>query len=276
MTKPFFETLRNHLSDIGKALKNNADAASIFPNTGDIGLSREKTYADFLVTHCPANCKVSFGGFIFDQEGNRSQQIDVIITNSKTLQFNWLNRGGNGKIFACIDGCVAVASIKSNLTREELNNALANIASLPSMQPLTVDRIPPGVKIMGYDDWPYKIIYATTGATIKTTKAALNDYYNQNPYHKKPHIIHVIGEYVIIRRSKKHAPTKASEKLHLGHDFYYFPDKNNMVGLAQIIKDVQNFAQGSEGVIYYYNKLFDNLMAQGVFEGKAAIPLDEV
>lgn len=278
MIKPFFKAFTRHLSAIGKVLKNEAEAATMLTNGSDIGSSREKTYAGFLESHCPTNCKVSFGGFVFDQQGNQSKQMDIIITNSKTLQFDWPNRNDKGKVFACIDGCVAVASVKSNLTRSELNNVLDNIASLPSKQPLTGERVPPGAQIISYDDWPYKIVYATTGANIKTMEEALFNYYNQNPNIPectRPHIIHVLGKYVIIRKPADNMPTtSASEKIYLGHNFYYFPDKHDMVGLAQVIRDIQNFAQGSEAIVYNYNALFNNLISQGVFNGEELVALD--
>ena len=114
MAGPFFERLKTYFSKVGEVLKGQADVASIFPNTTDIGISRERIYAEVLRQHLPKSCTVSFGGFLFDMEGNESKQIDLIVLNDTSPQFNFHNPSGQGKAFACIDGCVAVASINTH------------------------------------------------------------------------------------------------------------------------------------------------------------------
>jgi len=152
----FFERLETYLSKAGEVLRGEADVASIFPNSQDIGTSRERIYAEVLKQHLPRSCAISFGGFLFDMEGNESKQIDLIILNDVSPQFNFLNPNGQGKSFACIDGCVAVASIKSTLDSAKLIEALDNIASLPNKVALKEGSHNILVKIRGYENWPYK------------------------------------------------------------------------------------------------------------------------
>ena len=87
MSRPFFERLKKYYSDIGKVLRGEADAASIFPNTTDIGMSRERVYAEMLRLHLPSSCNVTLGGYLFDQDGNESSQIkvDPFVKTQKSL-----------------------------------------------------------------------------------------------------------------------------------------------------------------------------------------------
>jgi len=162
MTKPFFERLKRYYSKVGEVLRGEADAASIFPNTTDIGISRECIYAEVLRQHLPSSCNVFLGGFLFDQSGDESEQIDIIVINESSLQFNFY-RDGTGKSFACIDGCVAIVSVKSMLDSPGLVDALQNIGSIPDKQPLETL---PLIKIVSYEDWPYKVIYASDGIQL--------------------------------------------------------------------------------------------------------------
>jgi hypothetical protein len=65
----FFVRLRKYYLNVAQVLRGEADAASVFPNTTDIGMSREKVYADFLRQHAPSKCNVFLGGFLFDDDG---------------------------------------------------------------------------------------------------------------------------------------------------------------------------------------------------------------
>ena len=76
-------------------------------------------------------------------DGQESKQIDVIVTADVCPQFNFLNRDGQGPTFSCVDGTLAVASLKSNLDSTQLYNALDNLASIPPKLPLMVGCSPP-------------------------------------------------------------------------------------------------------------------------------------
>jgi len=75
--------------DGGAVLRGEAKTASIFPNSSDIGMSREKIFAEFLRLHAPSKCNVVFGGFLFGDDGSESGQLDVLITTDTTPQFNF-------------------------------------------------------------------------------------------------------------------------------------------------------------------------------------------
>lgn len=61
--------LRDYYLSVAMVLRGEAEASSVFPNTTDIGMSREKAYQKFLKLHAPSKCNVFFGGYLFDEDG---------------------------------------------------------------------------------------------------------------------------------------------------------------------------------------------------------------
>jgi hypothetical protein len=166
MAGQFFQRLRAYYLQVAAVLRGEAEAALIFPNPTDIGMSRERVYAEFLRQHAPSKCNVFLGGFLFGNDGSESAQLDVIVTTDTTPRFNFHNPDGQGKSFSPVEGTVAVASIKSTLNKNELEGALAGIARIPPTGPLA-GRVTLGFAIRNYDDWPYKIIYASDGISCR-------------------------------------------------------------------------------------------------------------
>lgn len=199
----FYDRLMNYYSKIGDVLRGEAEAASVFPNASDIGGSRERIYAEVLRLHLPSNCKVMFGGLLFSIDGYTSDQIDILINSQSALQFNFSSKDGSGKSLACIDGCVGVVSVKSRLNKGALEDALNNIASIPDKSPLTHERYNSEMRIQDYNDWPYKIIYASDGYINATSLVKnLNQFYAINsdiPINKRPNLIHIAGKCAAYR-----------------------------------------------------------------------------
>src|SRR5262245_21533624 len=179
MTDHFFVRLRRYYSDVAAVLRGEAKAASIFPNSSDVGLSRERLYAEFLRQHAPTKCNVFFGGFLFGKDGTESKQLDVIVTSDTTPRFDLHNKDGNGKSFAPVDGTIGAVCIKSTLDKKELEDSLLNIAAVPAM-PSLEGRMILGVSIANYDDWPYKVIYASDGISDTILLQHITDFYERN------------------------------------------------------------------------------------------------
>jgi hypothetical protein len=256
---PFFERLKTYLSEVGKVLKGEADVASVFPNAADIGTSRERVYAEFLRQHLPKGATVTSGGFLFDMEGNESKQIDLIVLNDVSPQFNFHNPEGQGKSFACIDGCVAVGSIKSTLNSGQLVDALDNIASLPDKAPLE-SRHHPLVTIRNYEDWPYKVAYASDGMAMNAAINTINTFYEDNgsiPYHKRPNIVHVCGKYNIVRVGKD-ATTRGGAAIE-ENTFWGNPDTSDAYALLATVLGIQARLLSSNQVFYMYQELVNRL-----------------
>lgn len=263
MSKQFFDRLTEYYTNVGEVLRGEANAASIFPNASDIGTSRERIYAEMLRSHVPSSCNVVLGGFLFDQEGNESKQLDILIVNESSLRFDFPSRDGIGKSFACIDGCVGVVSVKSKLDSRELIDSLKNIASLPDKQPLRGDQIPGGLVLPHYDDCPWKIVYASDGIELTTLQESLNGFYSKHPeipYHKRPNLIHVAGKYAL-SRSRLDSVGPRGNVVKTG-DFLGNSDVTDVFGIATAVLNIQVTAMVTKWVLLDYRKMLVNTFQQ--------------
>lgn len=242
-------------------LRGEAEAASIFPNTTDIGMSREKVYAEFLRLHAPSKCNVFFGGFLFSEDGSESAQLDVLITTDTTPRFDFHNKDGNGKSFAPVEGTIAIVSIKSMLNKEALEDALGGIASIPLTMPLD-SRVNPLFSIGNYDDWPYKIIYASDGIAANTLMEHLEDYYLKHPEipnGRRPNIIHVLGKYIIHRAGKSsRAREPGSNEIRSleENQFHCTTHKPDIQGIIGVLWRLQELASTSSHIHYTYGEIW--------------------
>ncbi len=264
MTQNFFQRLRDYYLNVAAVLRGEAKPASIFPNTTDIGMSRERVYAEFLRQHAPSKCNVFFGGFIFGDDGSESKQLDVIITTDTTPKFDFYNRGGTGKSFSPVEGTLGAVSIKSTLNKNELEDALSGIASIPATGSLE-GKVAGLLMIVNYDDWPYKAIYASDGIAGNTLLAHLNDYYLQNPtipIYRRPNLIHVAGKYVIFRTiagmSHWDVVTQKHTELEEG-SFHLFTRDSDVQGIVWLLDGLQQRATASTHILYSYGELINKV-----------------
>jgi len=201
MSENCFPLLRKYFLAVAAVLRGEADAASVFPLSSDIGQARELVYARFLRQHAPSKCNVSLGGYLFDEDGATSRQIDVLVTTDTAPRFDLLKRNGIGKAFSPVEGCLGIASIKSKLDRDQLEDSLLGISSVPPTRSLE-GRASFTIQIADYDDWPYKIVYATHGVDAHTASKHLEAFYAEHadiPDSRRPNLIHVAGQYALIR-----------------------------------------------------------------------------
>jgi hypothetical protein len=261
MPQPFFERLTEYYANIARVLRGQAAASSIFPNPTDIGSSREKVYAEVLKLHVPSTCNVLQGGFLFGQDGTESNQIDVLVTDGSSMLYNFLTGGETGKAFACIDGCLAVVSVKSTLNSAELEDCLQCFSSIPEKKPLTTNRLPALTSVKGYEELPYKIIYASDGAESKTIADSLTGFYRDRPeipLYKRPNLVHVIGKYTIIRIPNEGGKTRDGTIL-APNTFHAAPDPEGVVGLVWAVSNIQNLASASKIILFEYLNIIDKL-----------------
>lgn len=264
MAGEFFKRLRGYYLDVAAVLRGEASAASIFPNSTDIGMSRERVYAEFLRQHAPSKCNVFFGGFLFGEDGSESAQLDVIVTTDTAPRFDLHNKDGQGKSFSPVEGTLAVASIKSTLDKKELEDALNGLAKIPPTSSLE-GRMTLGFSIENYDDWPYKIIYASNGISASTLLAHVRDYYQRNPQiplARRPNIIHVSGKYVIFRaiagmsvwelNEGKDVPLRPGE-------FTLFTRDSDLQGILWALDGIQQRAAASTHILYFYGEMMNRI-----------------
>lgn len=264
MAGQFFQRLRSYYLDVAAVLRGEAKAASVFPNTTDIGMSRERVYAEFLSQHAPSKCNVFLGGFLFGEDGSESAQLDVLVTTDTTPRFNFHNKDGHGKSFSPVEGTLAVASIKSTLNKNELEDALTGISRIPPSLPIE-ERVSFGLSINNYDDWPYKIIYASDGISAESLLSHLNSYYLDNPnipLGRRPNVIHVSGKYVVFRAvagmSMWNPDKQQSEQLEIGtfHPVIRDPD---LQGLLWVLDSLQQRATASTHILYSYGEIMNRV-----------------
>jgi hypothetical protein len=261
MAKEFYKRLHEYFSTVGKVLRSQADVARIFPNTTDKGMSREAIYAKVLKDHLPPICNVKFGGFVFGVEGDESKQLDIIISNDKSIQFDHLMTEEGGKSFCCIEGCIGVVSVKSNLDKKELLDSLEGFKSLPEKTALGNRNLLMHREILHYDDWPYKIIFASSGLMPDTLLKHLNTFYEANaeiPINKRPNHIHVAGSCNIIRAIGPNTQMRNGERIEVGK-FHLQTTSPDVFGLGFVIADMQAMAMASNFIAYEYSSVINNL-----------------
>lgn len=266
MAGQFFDRLRDYFEQVAAALRDEASAASIFPNSTDIGSTRERIYLDFLRQHTPPKCTTFLGGFVFGNDGEESDQLDVIVTTDTTPRYNLPNKNNEGKSFSPVEGTIAVASIKSTLNKNELENALKGISTIPRTKPLEPSRIPPNLKIPDYDDWPFKIIFASNGIDVEALIGHLNSYYLTNsniPFCRRPNVIHVAGKYTIVRGKRPmvlHDFTTNSDRVVPDGGFEFFTRKPDLMGISMVLHEVQRRATLSAQILYSYGHIYNQLL----------------
>lgn len=266
MAGTFFDRLRSYFLQVASVLRGEASAASVFPNTTDIGVSRELIYAEFLRQHAPSKCNVFLGGFLFGNDGSESGQLDVIVTTDTAPRFDFLNQGGQGKSFSPVEGTLAVASIKSSLDKRELEDSLRGMAAIPPAQSLE-KRVAFGVKIREYEDWPYKIIYASKGISSETLLQHLHAFYEANsqiPLARRPNIIHVSGEYIILKATEFkntiwEPQTGQETSLPLG-TFVLLKNSPDLQGIVRVLEALQERATASTHILYSYTDFINRIV----------------
>ncbi len=201
MSENAYSDLAKYYGALAEQLASEARQADLLRNPTAIGTDREEIYRRFLERHVPKSCEVFRGGYIFDLSGNRSKQIDVIVTSGTTPRFEM---GSGNQAIAPLEGTLAIAEVKSNLNKKTLYEALDNFAHLPVNynpdQALNPALIPP--RHERFWDLPFKIIFATNGIEKTTLYQHLRNFYDDNPsirQERKPSIIHVLGKYIFMR-----------------------------------------------------------------------------
>ena len=263
MTTPFFERLAAYYSNVGSVLRGEAESAAIFPNPSDVGSTREQVYASFLKQHAPSKCNVSFGGFVFGDDGSESGQMDVLITTDTTPRFHVSNSDGN-KTFAPVEGTLAVASIKSTLNKATLEQALLEIAHIPPTIPIGL-RYPPNAPPIDYEDWPYKVVYASNGVELSTLFGHLQAFYLANPQvplSRRPNVIHVAGSYVIVKAEAGDAiGNRATGRTPLTPGEYVPLDTHpDVQAIARILLHLQLRAALSTHILFTYRSVVEGVL----------------
>ena len=227
---------------------------------------------EVLRQHLPISCNVFLGGYLFNLGGDESKQIDIIVSDSLSLRFDALNKDGGGKSFACVDGAIAALSIKSHLNKNEMVEALENIASIPPGTPLDRTNADPHVDFTGMTDGMLKVIFALDGASVESTGRYLNDFYSSHPeipINRRPNYIHVLGKYTwvrLLRDTRNDAGTIDQAGVYCSRHF-----DADLFFLSSLITSIETISRFHRHIFYNYTKIFELAVppAEGTDQGHA-------
>lgn len=254
---PFFDRLKAYWNDVGASLRGDSSVSAVFPNASDIGSTREKLYEEFLRMHAPATCTVKLGGFVFGSDGSESSQIDILVPSAVSPKYDFTNRSGTGKTFTCVDGLVAAVSVKSNLDRRGLADAIKNLASLPAVAPIGQRYMPLAPKIEDYEAWPLKIIYAPRGEDIAKARATLTECIKTVPQHRQPDFIHVCGKYVVAKIGADGGSLRDGTPIE-PYTYYAHEDNPDAWAFAMIIRKIQLIEQAMRFMLFPCVNIIDH------------------
>lgn len=153
----FARRLKEHLDFVRLRLLEQMHGVRLLENANCRGEDMEKVFFDFLKANLPSDVRVFRGGHIYDYEGHRSAQVDIIVTTPDALGF-CPSETESGKYNALIDHVVAAISIKSTIHPRAFEEVWQSIQSIPSHPDLTKDH--PAIK-----DHAWPLCYVLVGET---------------------------------------------------------------------------------------------------------------
>jgi len=244
------------------------DLDNIFKRTdgftnADAGTNREDALLDFLKHNIPTRTKIKKGGYLFDSNGNKSKQIDLMLLNDFTLQFS-KSDDPTRKIFNCIEGCSAVITVKTNLNKNDLYDSIDNLASIPLEQKFNRTNH----EDFNYDtllsEVPQKIIFAYRGQSLEKTKKDLEEYFQDENLDKRQRfgLLIVNNEYAIGRISEGNVSPLTGETLKVGNYAAWSKKNTGSIGgisLFRLLVFIQmsgNFFKNVDfNIGEYYNQI---------------------
>lgn len=259
MSKDIFTRMREYFDGCAKEMSAKSRKSSIHSHKGDAGDSREQALLKFIADHLPIRCRVAQGGFIFDVHGNESKQMDLLVTNDLAIQFN-----NNGKGFTSIEGCYCAISIKTEINKDELFDALHNIASIPLLTPETMELDPDLCRVDQaiYLSFPLKIVFAYRGLKQETISQHLQDFYSANKeiqIQQRPDLIISLDDFCFVRQDSysvvtgtgSEAQTEASSR-YQSVDF----EDIGAYSLFRLMTQIQTCSNLGASVKYTFNPYF--------------------
>ena len=259
-----FYDLAQHFEKIGMELKAQAQQSSILSNPSGIGTDREEIYRDFLERHLPNTCDVFLGGYVFDMEGRKSNQIDIIVTAGATPRFVMSD---DNRHIAPLEGTIATVECKSRLDTASLKDSLEKCASIPPM-PSQDKIVSPIVEIpqQKWEDIPYKVIAAYEAIGKENLRESINNFYRDNPHipiSRRPNIIHIIGQYVIVRITHgmeviNRNGTKYAAQPQVGTYRSFYPNSDTLA-IAWMISTLQKYAFLANHLSYNYDNIINSI-----------------
>lgn len=264
MTQDLFADLNDHFRLVADELRDKARQAHLLSNTSNVGTEREEVYRTFLERHLPKSCDVFLGGYVFDQNGNRSKQIDVIATSGNVLRFQM----SSNRYISPLEGTIAVAEIKSHLNKEKIQESLDVCASVPEM-PSPEGIVAPYLRVKDemWQDTPFSMVFAYNGVNAPIALSHINDYYVENPHiplHRRPNIVHVLDKYLIMRTTGAvtvhNRDGSVDENQPAIGEYRVFDVNPDVAALAWTIMDLQSKATINANLLFRFGDWFNSIV----------------
>ena len=257
MNKSVYEDLARYFAAVSEQLRGEARQAAVLENASVVGGDREDIFRRFLERHLPKGCEVFRGGYLFNLEGHRSRQADVIVTAGTTPRFEM---GSGGLAIAPIEGTACIVEVKSRLTTSELEKSLTALQELPLIDTDTV-QLNPMIKPSAQHRWdlPYKVVFGYDGANVDTVFEHLTGFYRCKPdipHECRPSLIHVLGKYAIYRFTTgmfvvEPDGSSAADQPTAG-DYRPFTRDSDLLAMAAMVTRIQqNLALANQMLVRY-------------------------
>ena len=266
MSVSAFAKMAEYFESLVQEITGEAQQAGLLQNPTAVGTGREEIFRRLLERHLPNNCEVFRGGYVFNAKGETSKQIDVIATSGATPRFEILP---NLQAIAPLEGTICVGEVKTRLDKQSLTKALDNLASLPRIaEPKKA--LNPNIGNIGehfWWDWPYKVVFAYDGIDKKAIYGHLSQFYNERPQipqECRPSLIHVLGQYIIVRglpelKARDVAEPSSSIDTMAGR-YQWFTTASDLSGMAYMFSSLQERAFLAYHMIWNYHEWIDQLM----------------
>jgi len=196
--------IKEYFRLIAEELQTQYERSGTVSHRPDIGDNREKYLIQFLNNHLPDSLRAIQGGIIIDPHSTMSDQIDIIIKSDMFPKFN-----ANEKTFIIADSVAAVISVKSNLKKDTLTNALTNLDSIPhynseafSLNNSSLIRPELWPEFINY--FPIKIVFAYKGISMNKIEQIANEYNKTQIKNKENPVSYIIVNKKYIMKYCKH------------------------------------------------------------------------
>lgn len=187
--------LREYFNGLADILASRAYLGGDSVENADIGVNREIICRDFLEKHVPKRFSIHIGGDVFGVNSPRSGQIDILVNHDMSMNFL-----ENYKIRCAVESLTAAIAVKSSLTKDEIYNALANLATIPQCHSSVINLNPLASPSDEYVlSWPTLFIFAFSGVELETCVKHMCTFYENSPipFNRIPRAIIVNRKYII-------------------------------------------------------------------------------
>lgn len=168
--------LAAYFNGIADILDNEFKISGVHTHKGVVGANREIFTTKFLNNHLPRRLFAMCGGQVLGIEQPISQQIDIVIVHDCGIRFEH-----NGVPLTIAESVAAAVSVKSNLDKTQLLDALSNILSIPFYSQRVIefpffDDSQVFYEFLSY--YPKRYIFAFDGLHLDTMMRHLNSYFD--------------------------------------------------------------------------------------------------